>query len=191
MVHLTTEQLQAGLAHITASPSDRGTLDLIVRRPATGEREAIDVGALDPADGLVGDSWRRRAGFDFGDDPSYADTQVTLMNSRVIALIAQDVSRWALAGDQLFVDFDLSRANLPPGTQLALGTSILEVSAEPHTGCRKFVTRFGLDAMKFVNSPLGTDLRLRGLNARVVRGGTIRLGDVIAKSRLKADNTTL
>ncbi len=182
MVHLTTDQLRAGLAHITASPSDRGTLDLIVRRPASGEREALDAGTLDPADGLVGDNWRRGAGPDLGDDPSYAETQITVMNSRVIALIAQDMSRWALAGDQLFVDFDLSRSNLAPGTRLTLGTSILEVSAEPHTGCGKFVTRFGLDAMKFVNSPLGTELRLRGINARVVRGGTIRLGDVIAKA---------
>lgn len=182
MEHLTTDELKAGLGYIMASPSDRGTLDMIVRRPAVGERDVIDSGALDPAEGLVGDGWRRRAGLDTGDDPSFADGQITLMNSRVIGLIAQERSRWPLAGDQLFVDFDLSRTNLPPGARLTLGTALLEVSAEPHTGCRKFVMRFGADAMKFVNSPIGMDLRLRGLNARVVRGGTIRRGDLVAKA---------
>jgi MOSC domain-containing protein YiiM len=103
------------------------------------------------------------------------------MNARVIALIAQDEDRWPLAGDQLFVDLDLSKTNLPAGTRLALGSAVIEVTAEPHTGCRKFVDRFGLDAMQFVNSEAGRRLQLRGINAKVVQGGTIRVGDLVRK----------
>jgi MOSC domain-containing protein YiiM len=88
---------------------------------------------------------------------------------------------WQLAGDQLFIDLDLSEENLPPGTQLAMGTAVIEVTAEPHTGCGKFIARFGVDAVKFVNSPIGQRLRLRGVNARVVRSGRIRVGDSIRK----------
>jgi MOSC domain-containing protein YiiM len=107
--------------------------------------------------------------------------QLNIMNSRVIALVAQDRGRWQLAGDQLFVDMDLSTDNVPPGTRLMLGSAIIEVTAQPHTGCNKFVTRFGLDAGKFVNSPVGRQLHLRGVNARVVQRGTIRIGDVTKK----------
>ena len=91
--------------------------------------------------------------------------------------MAQDRSRWHLAGDQLYVDLDLSEANLPPGTRLSIGSAVIEVTAEPHTGCSKFVERFGLDAMKFVNSRERKDLHLRGINARVVRPGVLRVGD--------------
>lgn len=173
--HVTREVLDAGIDEIRRSPSDRGTLRLIVQRPARGARQVIETGVLDPMHGLVGDSWRTR---DRHPDP---DTQLNIMNARVIALIAQEPERWALAGDQLYVDLDLSEANLPAGTRLQVGSAIVEVTPEPHTGCAKFVRRFGMDAMKFVNSPTGRRLRLRGLNAKVVNGGEIRAGDTVQK----------
>src|SRR5688572_22232423 len=149
MTHLTMEALEAGLALIRQSPQDRGTLDLIVRRPEVNAREALEQGELDPVEGLVGDNWAARAGFRKGGRTPRPDTQLNVMNSRVIALVAQDKSRWPLAGDQLFLDLDLSADNLPAGSQLAIGTAVIEVTPEPHTGCYKFVSRFGVDAMKF------------------------------------------
>jgi hypothetical protein len=175
------DALEAGLDLIRDSPADRGVLHLIVRRPRMGEREILEQGRLDPADGLVGDSWRARAARASAGSPS-PDTQINVMNARVAALVAREVSRWALAGDQLFIDLDLSEANLPSGTRLALGSAIVEITDEPHTGCSKFAARFGMDAMRFVNSPLGRRLRLRGINAKVVQAGTIRVGDVVSKA---------
>jgi hypothetical protein len=181
--HLGAAELVAGLDRILASPKDEGLLELIVRRPGTGQREAVATGELTPDEGLVGDGWRSRMGPSTRGKPFEPDTQITLMNSRVAALVAQDRARWALAGDQLFVDLDLSEANLPPGTRLAIGTAVLEVAEQPHTGCRKFVDRFGQDAMKFVNSAEGRALHLRGLYAKVVTAGTIRVRDRVSVLR--------
>jgi hypothetical protein len=179
--HLTKEELHAGLDEIRRSPRDAGELKLIVRRPEVGAREELDTGDLDVADGLVGDTWRIRSSRRTADGSPHPGMQLNIMNARVAALVAQDPSRWALAGDQLFIDLDLSDANLPPGTRLALGSAVIEVTPEPHTGCGKFRSRFGLDAMTFVNSPLGRELHLRGINARVMEGGRIRVGDVARK----------
>lgn len=182
LVHLTREQLEAGLETIRLSPRDRGVLKMIVRRPRVGERETLREGQLDLVEGLLGDSWIRRGSSrspDGGPDP---DMQLNVMNARAVALIAREESRWALAGDQLYVDLDLSRDNLPPGTRLAIGNAVIEVSALPHTGCGKFVERFGVDAMKFVNGTIGRQLNLRGINARVVQPGTIRVGDTVTKT---------
>ena len=154
---------------------------MIVRRPQVGEREIIEEAELDLIEGLVGDSWRRRTSRRTADGTPHPDMQLNLMNSRVVSLVSQDRSRWHLAGDQLFVDLDLSATNLPPGTRLAIGTAVIEVTAEPHTGCSKFVQRFGLDAMKFVNAEERKDLHLRGINARVVRPGAVRVGDTVSK----------
>jgi hypothetical protein len=183
MRHLTRTELEAGLENLRAAPADQGALDLIVRRPAVGAREVLEVGELDPVHGLVGDTWRTRGSSRTADGTSHLDMQVNIMGSRVAALVAQTRDRWALAGDQLFIDMDLSERNLPPGTRLSLGSAILEITREPHTGCAKFLSRFGTDAMKFVNSPVGRDLHLRGLNARVVQAGTIRVGDIVRKDR--------
>jgi hypothetical protein len=174
--HPTLAALEEGLDDVRRSPVDGGPLRLIVRRPSTGVREVLQEGRLDPAEGLVGDNWRSRG----GDDPD-PSTQINVMNARVIALLAGPVERWPLAGDQLFVDLDLSAENLPPGTRLAIGSSVIEVSAEPHTGCGKFAARFGVDAAKFVNSRTGVRLNLRGINARVVQAGAIRVGDAVRK----------
>jgi MOSC domain len=178
--HLTADELHAGLDEIRRSPADAGTLRLIVRRTDVNQREVFERGRLDPALGLIGDNWSVRAGRG-ADRRLHLDTQLTLMNSRVAALVAQHQDRWALAGDQLFVDLDLSGGNLPAGTRLQLGSAVIEVTAQPHTGCAKFVSRFGLDAMKFVNSPVGRELNLRGINARVVQAGEIQVGDVVRK----------
>lgn len=181
--HLEAAELRAGLGRILGAPTHEGVLEMIVRRPATGRREELAEGALTPDEGLVGDGWRPRMGPVTAENPFEPDTQITLMNSRVAALVAQNTARWALAGDQLFVDLDLSEPNLPPGTRLAVGTAVLEVATKPHTGCRKFVDRFGLEAMKFVNSAEGRSLRLRGIYAKVVTAGTIRVRDVISVLR--------
>jgi MOSC domain-containing protein len=180
--HLTMIELQAGLDRIRQSPKDVGVLELIVRRPKTGARELLREGRLDLVEGLVGDNWSTRGSFLTTDGLAHPDMQLNIMNSRVVALVAQQPERWALAGDQLFVDLDLSTDNLPPGTRLALGLAVIEITEQPHTGCAKFVERFGLDAMKFVNSDEGKRLHLRGINARVVLPGVIRVGDVVSKA---------
>ncbi len=179
--HLTLGEIDAGLPHILRSPKDGGLLQMIVRRPAVGTREVLAEGTLDVAAGLVGDTWRMRSSRRTADGSPHPDMQLNVMSVRVIALLAQGEERWPLAGDQLFVDLDLSAANLPVGTALAMGSAIIQVTAQPHTGCDKFVARFGVAAMKFVNSPSGTALRLRGLNARVVHPGVVRVGDVVRK----------
>ena len=181
MKHLTTSELEAGLEEIARSPKDDGVLEMIVRRPQVGEREILQEGQLDLADGLVGDSWKIRSSRRSSDAAPHPDMQLNLMNSRVVALVSQDKSRWQLAGDQLYVDLDLSEDNLPAGTRLAIGSAVIEVTAEPHTGCSKFVERFGLDAMRFVNSRERQAMHLRGINARVVRPGVLRVGDRVAK----------
>jgi len=174
-------ELETQLDKIRLSPKDEGVLDLIVRRPQTDEREVLQQGELDVAKGLVGDSWSTRASARTADGSAHLDLQINIMNSRVIALVAQHKSRWQLAGDQLYIDLDLSEDNLPPGTRLTLGSAIIEVTALPHTGCHKFVSRFGIDAMKFVNSTVGQQLHLRGINARVVQAGVIRVGELARK----------
>ena len=179
--HLTMAELEAGLGEIRRSPRDEGVLELIVRRPQEDAREVLEEAELHAEEGLVGDNWRRRGSSRTADGSPHPDTQLNVMNSRAIALVARDRGRWPLAGDQLFIDLDLSDENLPAGTRLALGSAVIEVTAQPHTGCKKFVARFGLDAMKFVNSPVGKQLHLRGINARVVRPGVIRVGDVVRK----------
>lgn len=179
---LSTAELEAGLPQIRAAPRDQGRLELIVRRPHEEAREIIAEGTLDQNVGLVGDTWRERTAASDPADPGERDTQLTIMSSRAAELVAQSKSRWPLAGDQLYVDLDLSAANLPAGTRLAIGSAIVEVTAVPHTGCKKFVARFGLEAMKFVNSDVGKSLRLRGLNAKIVQPGTIKVGDVVTKA---------
>ena len=176
-VAATADDLGSGLALVRAAPRDEGVVELIVRRPAVDEREALEEAELDAESGLLGDSWSRR-----GRNPN-PKAQLTLMNVRAAALVAGERERWALAGDQLLADLDLSEANLPPGTRLAVGEAIIEVTEQPHAGCKKFVERFGRDAHAFVNSALGKRLRLRGLNARVVEPGTIRAGDPVNRIR--------
>ncbi len=178
---LTLEELEAGLQHIGESPKSEGVVELIVRRPQTLEREILEVGELDFAEGLVGDNWKARGSKGTPDGSAHPEMQLTLMNSRIIQLISQDRDRWHLAGDQFFVDMDLGQENLPAGTRIAMGSAIIEVTPVPHTGCKKFVERFGVDAMKFVNSPKGKQLNLRGVNAKVIQSGSVRTGERATK----------
>ncbi len=173
-MHLSAEELNAGVESILASPSDNGELKLIVRRPAVDKREIPQQARLDIEVGLVGDSWSTRA-------KVVPDMQLNIMNSRVVDRVAGSEERWPLAGDQLFVDMDLSGANLPPGTQLSLGDAVVEVTEPPHTGCKKFAARYGVDAMVFVNSGRGKTHNFRGICARVVKSGDINVGDVARK----------
>ncbi len=179
MKHLTREELEAGFAHVRQSPEDGGPVQMIVRRPGTDQREMMDEGFLDPERGLVGDNWHTNK-YGLKSD-ELLDTQITVMNARAAALVAQSRERWALAGDQLYIDLDLSDENLPPGTRLRLGAAVIEVTAEPHTGCRKFSARYGPDATRFFNSRRGRQCNLRGINARVVEAGTVRVGDTASK----------
>jgi hypothetical protein len=171
---LTLRELEAGLDEIRRAPKDRGVLRLIVRRLEVDAREVLEEGHLDPAHGLVGDAWKTRRS-------ARPDMQLNIMNARAIALVAQSPDRWALAGDQLYIDMDLSADNLPAGMRFTLGSAVIEVTEPPHTGCGKFAARFGTDAVKFVNSPEGRNLRLRGLNAKVVAPGVVRVGDIATK----------
>ena len=177
--HRTTAELTAGLDAIRAAPVDGGLLEMIVCRPEPEQRTLLDVGELSLEEGLVGDSWRSRGSRHTPDGSAELPRQLTIMSARAIALFAGDRTRWPLAGDQLYVDLDISEDNLPAGTLLRLGSATVEVSVEPHTGCAKFRDRFGVDASRLLNTPEGRKLRLRGLNARVVEAGTIRTGEPV------------
>jgi MOSC domain-containing protein YiiM len=171
--------LEVLLETVRAAPSDAGVVELIVRRPAVDERLVVEEAELDLEDGLVGDNWSSRGRS--GGRPANRNTQVTVMSAVAVAFAARERERWPLAGDQLYVDLDISGENLPPGTRLAVGSAVLEVTAEPHTGCKKFAARFGLETLEFFNSPEGRALNLRGINTRVVQPGTVRTGDAVRK----------
>jgi hypothetical protein len=179
--HLTMTALEAALDHLREAPKDQGVVELIVRRPRVDEREVLEEAELDPLKGLIGDNWIFRGSSRTADGGPHPEMQINIMNSRVTALVAQEKDRWSLAGDQLYIDMDLSKENLPAGTRLAIGSAVLEVSPLPHTGCNKFVARFGLDAMKFVNSTVGKEMCLRGINAKVIQAGVVRLGSTAKK----------
>ena len=182
MAHLGADKLAAGLDAIRAAPAEVGSLEMIVRRPAEDGREIVEVGLLTADEGLAGDDWRARGSRSTPDGAADPDRQLTVMGSRVVDLLAGgDRTAWPLAGDQLYVDLDLGIANLPAGTQLGVGDAVIEVTEPTHTGCAKFSARFGSEALRFVNSPDGRALRLRGLNARVVRPGTVRRGDQVLR----------
>jgi hypothetical protein len=182
MEHLSRERLEAGLDHIRESPQDRGRLVLVVRRPEIGQRDLPEEAVLDLVTGLKGDNWLTRGSSSTPDGSADPDRQVTVINARLAELIADGTERMALAGDQLFLDLDLGVDNLPAGSLLAVGEAVLRVSEAPHTGCAKFLERFGTEALRFVSSRTGRQLRLRGMNTRILVPGTVRLGDLAVKA---------
>jgi hypothetical protein len=180
MENLSYADLQNGLGHVENSPANAGLVDMIVIRPGVDQRSTESTAELIVGEGLAGDNFIARGNTRTPDGAADPEAQVTIMNSRVVNLVsAGNRARWPLAGDQLLVDMDLSSANLPPGTRLAIGSAVVEVSAKPHTGCAKFAQRFGVDAAKWVNSK--PELNLRGINAKVVVGGSCSVGDVVTK----------
>jgi hypothetical protein len=181
MRHLSLDELNAGLDEIRNSPRDNGPLLMIVRRPLENEREMLAEAQITISSGLVGDIWSTKPSSSTPDGGPHPAKQITIMNCRAAQHISSSPDRWALAGDQLFVDMNLGYENLPPGTQLAIGTAILEVSEPPHRGCKKFAGRFGQDAMRFVNSDAGRELNLRGINCKVIQSGLIKKGDTLQK----------
>jgi MOSC domain-containing protein YiiM len=179
MVATQENAFDGSVADVQAAPRDGGRLEWIVRRPAVDEREIVQDAELDPEVGLVGDSWLARGNRGTADGSADTDNQITLVNVRVLRAIEPDPDRWPLAGDQLYVDLDLSIEALPVGSRLAIGTAVLEVTDKPHTGCAKYSARFGSEALRWINSPVGRAHRMRGMNTRIVVGGTVRTGDVI------------
>jgi len=180
--HMTMAELEAALAAAGQSPADNGPLEMIVRRPSDEQRQVVDQAQLDPGEGLVGDNWLARGSRHTGDGRANPDMQITIMNSRIIALLAGDRQRWPLAGDQLYADLDISPENMPVGQRFTIGDALLEITGVAHTGCSKFTERYGDDAIRFVNSPEGRAARRRGVYARVIRPGLIKTGDRIKKT---------
>jgi MOSC domain-containing protein YiiM len=178
---LNATELESSIIELAASPQDNGTVEMIVCRPNLSERRVLEQADFDTDEGLLGDNWKARGSRHTEDGKAHPEMQVTLMSSRIIQAIAKERSRWSLAGDQLFLDIDLSEENLPTGQQIAIGTVILEISAYPHTGCKKFTERYGSEATRFVNSREGRQLRRRGVNAIVIQSGTISTGDTVVK----------
>jgi hypothetical protein len=181
MIHRSLSELTAAFERVRAAPPKEGKVLFIVRRPGSGTREILDEAELDPAHGMVGDNWINKPSKRTLDGSPNPEQMLTLMNVRAIEALAER-DRWPLAGDQLYVDFDLAEASLPAGTQLSVGGALVVISATPHTGCAKFTERFGSDATKWVNSDEGLALRLRGVNARVVQRGIVRLGDSLRRA---------
>ena len=182
VISVTTDRdFEPLLAGIRDAPRDVGLLEMIVRRPAVDEREVLTTAVLDPTVGLVGDGWIERGSRHTADGRANPQSQVTLISTRVLRAIEPDEARWPLAGDQLYVDFDLGQEALPAGSGIAVGSGVLVVSEQPHTGCAKFSARFGSDALRWINSSVGREWRMRGLNARVVEGGTVRTGDAVRR----------
>ena len=178
---MNTEQIVGGMPHVTASPADGGRLELIIVRPAEGERVLPESVRVSPEHGVEGDKWVRSRGHDTPDGGPDPRTQVTLMNARILRLISGEEGRMPLAGDNLIVDLDLSDENIAPGQRLSVGEAVLEVTEVPHNGCGAFLDRYGKDAVKFVNSPEGKRLHLRGLHAKVITAGTVSVGDEVRK----------
>ena len=181
MTHRTFEELEAGLTQIRDAPGEQGTLRLIVARTEVDERQIVEQGELTTAGGLEGDNWLARGDRHTEDGSADPLRQITIMNSRVLELIAGATEQWPAAGDQRYADFDIREANAPSGSHLKIGNATLEVTEAPHLGCHKFRARYGRDALHWVNSETGMALKLRGINTRVIHPGTIRTGDPIKK----------
>ena len=182
MPHVTAAEFQERLPEILNAPKDNGVLKMIVIRPVENERRILDSCELSAAKGIHGDNWADGCWKKLPDGSPHPDVQIALTNQRVMEAIASDPERRALAGDNLYVDLDLSEENLSPGDRLCVGSAILEITDTPHNGCGKFKQRFGGDALGFINSPLGKSFHLRGIYAKVVQDGVVSVGDLVTKA---------
>ena len=182
--HPTLQELEAALPHILDSPKDRGRVEMITCRPSVGQREILDIGTLDQKCGLIGDRWQKRGNPNTPDPSTDTDDQITIINSRIIQAIAGNKPRWTLSGDQLVVDIDITHHNMPPGTTLCIGSAVVEITAKPHTGCSKFMSRFGKSALIFVSGNQAMQQRRRGANAKILKSGTVRIGDFATKVKI-------
>lgn len=167
----TFEQLEAGWQEGPKPPRGAGPVQMIVLRKGGGAHQVVGSGMLDCAHGLVGDRWTTSP-------PRKVDCQVTLMNALAAELVC-DGQPLHMPGDNFVVDLDLSEEALPVGTRLRIGSALLEVTPEPHTGCKNFAARFGQDAMRWINWRDYRSRKLRGVNCRVIEGGTVNVGDVV------------
>lgn len=177
---LSFAELEAGLETLLAIPATNRLVG-IYARPAKCERLALATAGLSVETGLEQDNWLTENWLFLENNQPDPRNQVSLMNSRVLRLIADDDERMRLAGNNLIVDFDLSEAAAPAGTRLQIGGVVLEISDVPHTGCRSFSNRFGFDATRFVNSPQGKALHLRGRYAQILKPGQVTVGDTVSR----------
>ncbi|MFN8708562.1 MAG: MOSC domain-containing protein [Planctomyces sp.] len=180
-IFLSEPEILEGLSEVRRSPVDDGSLEAIVIRPERNLRKELDSCQLSPTEGVKGDHWAGGCWKSLPDGRPDPDVQICIMNSRMINLLAGTRSRWALAGDNLFVDLNLSRDHLAEGQRLQIGSCVIEITEVPHNGCRKFSERFGHDALVVVNSDDGKHERLRGIYAKVIVAGTVNVGDRIRK----------
>lgn len=171
--HLSMEQIEKAWAGLPAPPRDSGRLALIVARPADGVRDELASARVTPGSGVPGDRWQRAT-------PDVPRMQLAVMRRDIAELLAngQPISH---AGDNLFVDFDLSSESLPTGSKLRVGDAVFEVTPEPHDGCHKFQARFGAAALRFISARDKRDDHLRGVYWMVIQAGTIRVGDTIER----------
>ena len=181
-VHKPITELEVGMAQLLEAPQDRGNLELIVIRPTKEQRQILDEAWLSPEAGVQGDNWAKGCWKSLPDGRPDPDVQVTIMSARLARLVmGEDKSHWALAGDQLIADLDLSEGNLPVGQRLVLGDAVLEITSVPHRGCAKYRARFGDEALRFINTDEGRRMNLRGIYAKILQAGRVRVGDVLKK----------
>jgi len=176
MKFVTTDEINSNLSFILSSPKDVGKIESIIVRRRKNERELRKEVFLSPEKGVEGDRW-----YDLSKGKPDPRRQLTIINSRLIKLLAQSVERMQLAGDNLIIDLDISDANLPVGQRLTIGKVMVEITDVPHTGCSRFAERYGNDAVEFINAPERSSLRLRGVYAKFLNSGLIHVGDIIKK----------